>query len=481
MLNIGTNRECFFDDYLVDTSKTTAEFLVHQPTERDIVFTFDKDWEGDGCDFQHFFYDDEYKGGMYRMYYLGWKTLNGEQIQEHLDIVVCTAESKDGIHWERPSLGISEWKGSKDNNIIVGLELGIDIDNFMVFRDDNPACPKEERYKGIMQYRDAETPNCLYCFTSPDGLHFTKNRKITDKGYFDSLNIFFWDKDAQLYRGYYRWMHTVEGVNEGRPIRDIRYIESKDFVNWTEPKMIDFGDAEDYALYTSVIQLYYRSKGRFIGFPTRYCEYPEWNGSFEELCGKEKRRMRMTVQERFGLTLTDCVFMTSRDGLHYTRYDDAFIRPGAEYDANWVYGDAYPTVGLLETPPYFTGSDNELTMFTFRNHWLGIPTELIRNTIRMDGFVSLHAKYKGARVVTKPFVYEGENMYVNFSTSARGYMVFTLVCGDEREKSCVTFGDRTDRKVAFENPEAVKKFAGREVVLEVEMKDSDLYAVRFGE
>ena len=34
MIHIGNRRECFFDDYLLDTEKTTAPFLLHEPVRR---------------------------------------------------------------------------------------------------------------------------------------------------------------------------------------------------------------------------------------------------------------------------------------------------------------------------------------------------------------------------------------------------------------------------------------------------------------
>lgn len=34
-------------------------------------------------------------------------------------VLLCTAFSKDGLAWTKPNLGIQEWRGSKDNNIIL--------------------------------------------------------------------------------------------------------------------------------------------------------------------------------------------------------------------------------------------------------------------------------------------------------------------------------------------------------------------------
>ena len=70
MIAIGQKRECFFDDYLIETGKTTAQWRVHEPIRRECVIEHDAPWEGDGCNFHNFFWDEEKK--IYRLDYLGW-------------------------------------------------------------------------------------------------------------------------------------------------------------------------------------------------------------------------------------------------------------------------------------------------------------------------------------------------------------------------------------------------------------------------
>ena len=100
-------------------------------------------------------------------------------------------------------------------------------------------------------------------------------------------------------------------------------MESDDFENWSEPVMLRYGDAEDSPLYTNNVQPYYRAPHIFIGIPTRYVERIEWDDSFEELCGKEKRLDRMRDCQRYGLVVTDALFMTSRNGVDFKKYDEA--------------------------------------------------------------------------------------------------------------------------------------------------------------
>ncbi len=471
MINIGSDRECFWDEYLIDTGKTTAEFRVHHPVRRELVLRHDAPWEGDGCNFHHILKD----GDVYRMYYDAWEMISADKSKHTTeDIRIGYAESTDGIHWTKPSLGICEFQGSKDNNIVVNREMIPRLDNFKVFRDDNPACPPDKKYKAVARHKKA-----LYSFYSPDPWHFREGEMITDDGFFDSLNQVLWDPRAGLYRGYYRGFHNIPGDDWNAGIRDIRYIESKDFVHWSKPVMLDYGDAEDFPLYTNVISVYDRAPQMLVGFPSRYVERKEWNGSFEELCGKEKRLERMKLHPRYGLAITDCVFMCSRDGVRFTRYDEAFMRPEPEHSVNWLYGDCYPAIGWIETASAIAGADPEISMYLPENHWMGIPAELYRYTIRVDGFVSLHAGAKEREIITKPFVYDGSELHMNLETSARGYIFVTLEADGDKAESCETFGNSIDRRIAFNDPEAVKRMAGKPVTMRIRMLDSDVYSIQF--
>jgi hypothetical protein len=144
-----------------------------------------------------------------------------------------------------------------------------------------------------------------------------------------------------------------------------------------------------------------------------------------------------------------------------------------------VYGDCYPARTLVRTPSP-VGGDDELSIFTFDRHWSGQASNLNRYRLRQDGFISRRATYAGQKVVTKPLVFSGSELLVNFSTSARGRMFVTLQ--DEAGnslKSVELFGDKVDRTVDFASGGKVSDFAGKPVVVEFDMSDADLYSFRF--
>ena len=231
MLNIQSNRELFVDDYLIDIAATSAEFTIHHPVRRESVLSHDAPYEGDCSNYHNILHD----GDLYRMYYLGWEF--GRE-----GLVVCYAESRDGIHFVKPELGICEFNGSTANNIILdakahGVGSGMEasgIDNFMVFRDDNPACDPSKRYKAIARWDHlVEGKHCLVlrAYYSQDAIHFTPGDIIAENGAFDSLNVAFWDETVQKYRCYFlhfnhcgetSGMIDLDSVNFYSDVRDIR-------------------------------------------------------------------------------------------------------------------------------------------------------------------------------------------------------------------------------------------------------------------
>ena len=102
-------------------------------------------------------------------------------------------------------------------------------------------------------------------------------------------------------------------------------------------------------------------------------------------------------------------------------------------------------------------------------------------TVRLDGFFSWRADYCGGKVLTKPFVFKGDTLKINFSTSGAGHVQFRFVGKDgnalEGYDSGKVFGDSVDRKVFF--PKSLAELAGKEVRMEISMKDADLYSFKF--
>ncbi len=121
-IDIGSRLELFVDRFLIDRLDGAA-LRLHSPVPREVVFVFDKPYEQAQSGYMTMLKD----GDQYRMYYLAGGDLTHE--------CACVAFSRDGIHWERPNLGLFEvnaiWKGKE--------RTGDEAHNFSPFIDANPA------------------------------------------------------------------------------------------------------------------------------------------------------------------------------------------------------------------------------------------------------------------------------------------------------------------------------------------------------
>ena len=480
-IRIGTDRQLFWDDHLVDAEKTSAFHRVMQPVKKECCFLFDQPNELFSISYPCIVKD----AGGYKMYYQPW-------YEKDMTPCVCVIESKDGLNWHRPKLDIFEGHDLKENNIVIEHVK----DGVFVFYDTNPACPANEKYKAIgsafMLHPDGEKKTSLCCYTSPDGYHFTLSHPMTRYGTFDSLNTAFWD--GQRYRCYLRSFHNIPGVSDDTVLdlgqiyshqkvwlyakRDIRVMFSDDFRNWSVPEMIRFGDGYDYPLYTNNIEKYARAPV-YVGFPVRYCERPEWNANIEQMTGyRVKKQATERVEPRTGRVSTDCIFMCSRDGKNWRRYNEAFLTPGYEEEHNWIYGDCYLAYGMIDTEKEY------YNLYTIDRHFsFGVPRPLNRYEIRKDGFACAMAGGDEAVLVTKPVLFDGGTLHLNFASSAYGYIYVSVLDenGDviSNGESVEVFGDNIDRRVVFENNFALSTCAGKPVRLKFRMRDAKLFSMKF--
>jgi hypothetical protein len=443
-VQIGDRWELFVDKELIDTTTGDITLRLHEPVPREVVMVHDRPWEGNTCGYHTIFADGE----LYRMYYRGWDHDDKTQKQLH-PAVVCYAESRDGIDWTRPQLGIVEFGGSKDNNII--LE-GLGSHNFTPFKDANPDCPPNARYKAVAR-GEGDDSKKLFAFRSPDGIHWKlmQDGPIITRGAFDSQNLAFWDTVRKQYRCYFRDFRAG--------LRDIKTCTSEDFVNWTDPVWLDCPGAPKQHLYTNQIQPYYRCPHIFIGFPTRY------------------------IPERD--SLTEGLFMTSRDAVTFRRWGEAILRPGLNKD-KWHNRSNYIWLGLVETQSSLPGAGKELSLYSNELYYEGPGGKTRRYTYRIDGFVSLHASFKGGEIATRPLLFDGDRLLVNFSTSAAGSLQVELqdisgqaVPGYTLADCPEIYGDQIERTIEWKRGSNVSPLAGKPVRLRFVLRDADLYAFGF--
>lgn len=202
----------------------------------------------------------------------------------------------------------------------------------------------------------------------------------------------------------------------------------------------------------------------------------------------EHRLKRAEDSPREGTALTDGLFMSSRDGTTFLRWDRVFIRPGLRTADNWVYGDNYQAWGIIETKSAIENAQNELSIFATESYWTGSSSQLRRFTLRIDGFVSASASNTGGTLVTKPLIFNGDKLALNFSTSAAGSIRIeiqetngTPLPGFTLADAPEIFGDALDQVVPWKEERTLEELSGKPVRLRFELQDADLYALRFFE
>ena len=489
-MDIGSRRELFVDDFLIERLAGKAELRLHHPEPREIALVHDAPWEGSGSGYHSVFQD----GKLYRMYYKAWQLdvqPPGTVKTNAHPLYCCYAESDDGIRWRKPELGLFEFKGSKKNNIVMAPgrigEANPDPGHPAVFKDGNSDAPADARYKAIVR---SEKPHGVLAFKSPDGIHWTPMRgtPVITEGAFDSQNLAFWDPVRAEYRAY--WRIFTAGVANGttwKPsgVRAIRTATSKDFLSWGPHADLKYVDSPPEHLYTNQVKPYHRAPHLFIGFPTRYTERG-WSDSMRSLPELQNREWRAKASLRYGTAITEGLLMASRDGVTFKRWNEGFLRPGIEREGTWNYGHQYIAWHLVETKSALDGAPDELSLYAVESYWTGNSSALRRYTLRLDGFVSVNAPMSGGEFVTKPLTFKGGKLTINFATSAAGDVRIEIQSAAGKPLDHYTlddcppiFGDAIERAVTWKNGGDVSALAGQPVRLRFVLKDADLFAIQF--
>ena len=422
VLEIGSRLEPFVDRFLIDRLDNTS-LRLHEPQLAPPMTEPANNME----------YGTVIKDGdLFRLY-----TRDGRSAKHDGDEPEVTryCESRDGIHWTRPKLGLFEIDGNKENNVI--LHEPPFCHNFSPFLDSRPGVPSEERFKALA----GTVKSNLVAFVSSDGIHWRKLRNepvitYTKEYAFDSQNVSFWSVSEEKYVCYFR--HFLDNK-----LRSVCRTTSADFVNWTEPVPLRPNFPGEH-IYTTLTHPYFRAPHIYVATPTRF--HPDRGES------------------------TDIIFMTARgDGPYDRTFREAFIRPGLD-PARWGNRSNYAALNVVPTGP------NEMSLYA---------TPFRRFVMRTDGFASVRAGADPGELLTRALRFAGDELVVNYSTSAGGSL--RVEVQDEAGKpkpgfaldDCTTLvGDAVEQPVRW-SKESLTSLAGQPLRLRFAMQEADLFAIRF--
>jgi hypothetical protein len=455
------------DDYLIENRfdsnffSSTVPHVLHPPVRADEpLLVPDRPWEMEhGLGYPGIIYDPAIS--RFRLYYTVSQTERRSQPgYPPGGYFLCYAESGDGIHWEKPVLGLISYGEHGDTNIVVQGEREAKVAHVHLGRPSARDGPRNigmippqhlAGYPYVMYYCDGSH----FLATSQDGVHWQErvSRVIANRIDCDQTIVF--DPQRREFVSYVRNRLIFSGKEKEEYLGNTRLISrvsSPDL--WSEwdtmPSSVLIPDAGDGQ--------------RFYAMPTFLHAGIYW-GMVHHL-NEEPQSME-----------AELVF--SRDGINWKRLPGhpkvLPVRPGSSWDCGMVCtADRIIEVGD-EWWLYYTGHDGYHDAKN-RQGSIGLAR------FRKEGFVSLRAGDLDSYVVTRPIRWPGGRLVVNASTSEGGYLRARVT--DQRRETvpgfslteCEVFeGDSVRHRVEWVKGD-ISKLAGRVIRLEFKFRKADLYA-----
>ena len=314
----------------------------------------------------------------------------------------------------------------------------------------------------------------LVAFASADGIHWRKLRDDpvfppTKQPSFDSQNLAFWSESEQKYVAYYRTFKTFPGL--GR-VRWITRATSDDFLRWSAPQEMSFGDAPPEHLYINQTSPYFRAPHIYVSIAARF-----WPG---RRALTDEEIAQAGIMEGYYKDISDVVLFTTRGGTRYDRtFLESFVRPGPGPN-NWASRTNYPVLNVVQTGP-----DGDVVLRQSRlcaahraRHpvhaspgWIQLGSRALRRRRNADAHARPSAE-RSSKSITRHRP-RAASAWKLQDASGNPLPGFTLADSQE------IIGDHIARVVAWKSGSSVAALAGKPVRLRFVMKDADLYSIRF--
>lgn len=457
-------RHLFLDPAAVERLEG-ARLVVNPPRTSQLVITPDRPWEGLMISLYTTVIEEK---GVIRLWYICRDSHNRPNL--------AYAESRDGVNWTKPNLGLVDYEGSRENNLV-----GVPSLDGAVFRDPHARPGEEYVYVGHVHGEG------VFRYVSPDGLRWRRDRQALLDFRADTQNVGFWDARIGRYVLYLRgWKLADRWENRLRRVvrltattlaEPIRLARSGRGDNPTRPDDLprivdelptvleaDQNDPPGTDVYNLSAQTYPLDPRWYVGFPSFFL------------------RERHISDGRLEVHMVG-----SRDGIHWHRYDRSpYVRLGLadSQAANMVF------IG-----PGIISRGDELWQFGtgFRNRHGEVEMRkeradgaIFRHVQRVDGFVSIDFDLNGGVCEMKPVNVTGDQLALNVDTTALGDLRVELRSPDGAPIRGYSIGDcdalrtnATGAVVTWRGRSSVTSLRGREVRIVFRGSRTKLYSFRF--
>ncbi|MEW5979563.1 MAG: hypothetical protein AB1898_27515 [Acidobacteriota bacterium] len=435
-IDIGKKKQLFLDELLIESKKGVTLTFNPPYTPRENLLPQDKPWEevragGFSSILEH--------EGLYHLWYNSYGGSRDPMSEKTGPRFECYAFSKDGVHWEKPNVGLippegvtplpaggnytiePRVRGDKTNNIVRGFNSG------QTFVD--PFDIPSRRFKTIMGLSPTKAVgwdgwaamkkvkgHSLYLAYSPDGIHWDLEAEPV-LPFATGITSTVWDDSLQKWVVYVRvsikghkgdpWKSHIAyarvAVDKDKlaqpypftpdPNKKLNAYGSYGSMSYELPIVFEADERDpDHQVYTLPV-VRYPEADLYLAFPCMW--YP---------------------------TVSDCddaQFAFSRDGIKWQRpFRQPIIRLGMPGSGSEGYIDV--TTGMIrrgnELWIYYTGLPERHLSPNVK--WESI---FARAIYRLDGFVSADAEFDGGELITRPLMFGGSNLELNLDTSAGGW------------------------------------------------------------
>lgn len=448
-IKIGTTPQLVLDQHIVDNTWTLkyktqhVNRVFHAPVKHPANPLLK-----DGLGFVCVAFDPQAS-----VFHLWYQTHEWGKDEERTEYAIAYARSADGLSWERPELGLHEWQGSKQNNIVIRGPRGRASGLWLL------DVPVEQRrgYKYLMSYRDRDGTHLI---GSHDGVHFDpQSDQRIQHLHSDTQNAIVFDPHRRQYVMYCRAKAAYRAggetmIDTGESRRVARIASPELWAMWPSAAqhvlLPDELDTQQryHAFYGMPTTVY---AGVFFGFVWPF----RWND----------------------LIHTELTW--SRDGEHFERpaIRNRLIDYGPEgaWDDEMVFASSWVEVGD-EWRIYYAGWDGPHNSRE-RNVGLGLAT------LRREGFCSLRGPSGGGVVCTRVIEWPGGSLRINADAKAGGITVRVsdparqVLPGFDHDDCGAFQGDQTSAAIAWKS-RSLDELRGQAIRLEFFLQDADLYSFR---
>jgi hypothetical protein len=400
--------------------------------------------------------------GLFRMWYqisVSRKDDQGKHIGS--EYAIAYADSKDGLHWNRPELGLYQWKGNAKNNVVW---RGI-TDK----RASGPCLldlPQKDRhgFRYVMSYKTSagRGQSGIRLVGSHDGIHWEKSGDtLIAELHSDTLNSIVYDPLRKRYNMYCRAKHIYRRfkgdiIDTGASRRVALMTNDSLWTRWaSEPQNILIPDEPDSEKHFNF----------FYGMPVKYHAGIFWGFLWT---------FKMNDQ-----IIPELAF--SRDGVRFDRLPSRprMIELGPE--GSWDDGMVITGTGWVDVGDewwiYYSGWDGPHGDATGRTPGMGLAK------LKKERFVSLRGPRGGGVVITRKIKWPGGKLMLNADASHGELKVRIsdaarkVLPGFDYENCLPVQNDSLSHEVNWTH-QKIESLKGRVIRLEIYLKDADLFTFR---